>query len=101
MGAAVGRFANRIYVTSDNPRSEDPQAIIDEIMVGLQGKDHVTALVDRREAIETALASLAEDEVLVILGKGDETWQEIAGVKQPFDDRVVVREWLAKQSSGR
>jgi UDP-N-acetylmuramoyl-L-alanyl-D-glutamate--2,6-diaminopimelate ligase len=96
MGAAVGRFANRIYVTSDNPRSEDPQTINDEILEGLRGKANVTSIVDRREAIETAIASLHPDEVLVILGKGDEEYQEIDGVKHPFDDRVVVRETLAR-----
>jgi UDP-N-acetylmuramoyl-L-alanyl-D-glutamate--2,6-diaminopimelate ligase len=96
MGAAVGRFANRIYVTSANPRSEDPQAIIDEIMVGLQGKANVTTMVDRREAIETALASLHPGELLVILGKGDETFQEMGGKRYPFDDREVVRSALER-----
>jgi UDP-N-acetylmuramoyl-L-alanyl-D-glutamate--2,6-diaminopimelate ligase len=94
MGAMVGRFANRIYVTSDNPRSEDPIQIIEEILVGLRGKENVTAVPDRRQAIEMALASLRQGEVLVILGKGDEETQEIQGVKHPFDDRSVVRELL-------
>ncbi|MEJ2437389.1 MAG: UDP-N-acetylmuramoyl-L-alanyl-D-glutamate--2,6-diaminopimelate ligase [Sulfurovaceae bacterium] len=96
MGAVVGRFAKKIYVTSDNPRSEEPQAIIDEILVGLQGKENVTAIVERKEAIERALAELEGDETLLILGKGDEDYQEIKGVKHPFDDRVIVREILVQ-----
>jgi len=96
MGAMVGRFANHIYVTSDNPRSEDPIQIIEEILTGLRGKEHVTAVPDRRQAIALALEALQSDEALVILGKGDEEYQEIQGVKHPFDDREVVRELLAQ-----
>jgi UDP-N-acetylmuramoyl-L-alanyl-D-glutamate--2,6-diaminopimelate ligase len=95
MGAVAGRFAKKIYVTSDNPRSEDPEAIIGEILRGLKGKENVQAIIDRREAIERAIDELEEGEILLILGKGDEDYQEIAGVRHPFDDRVVVREILA------
>ena len=94
MGAVAGRFAKKIYVTSDNPRSEDPETIIREILQGLKGKENVYALVDRREAIEKALRELEEGEILLVLGKGDEDTQEIGGVKHPFDDREVVRELL-------
>jgi UDP-N-acetylmuramoyl-L-alanyl-D-glutamate--2,6-diaminopimelate ligase len=96
MGAVAGRFAKKIYVTSDNPRSEVPEMILEDILLGLTGKEHVTATPDRRLAIEMALNSLEEGEVLLILGKGDETYQEIKGVKHPFDDRVVVREILSR-----
>ena len=101
MGAMVGRFANRIYVTSDNPRSEDPIRIIEEVLVGLRGKENVTAVPDRRQAITLALESLKPGEALVILGKGDEEYQEIAGVKHPFDDRLVVRELLGLEGTER
>ena len=94
MGAVAGRFAKKIYVTSDNPRSEDPEAIIAEILAGLKGKENVHAVVDRREAIRRALSELEEGEILLVLGKGDEDTQEIAGEKHPFDDRKVVRELL-------
>ena len=97
MGAVAGRFAKKIYVTSDNPRSEDPQAIIEEILTGLKGKENVHAIVDRREAIQRAIDELEEGEILLILGKGDEDYQEIAGVKHPFDDREVVREILGRK----
>ena len=95
MGAAAGRYANKIYVTSDNPRDEVPEQILEDILVGLLGKDNVTACPDRKLAIKMALDAQEEGEVLLILGKGDEDYQEIAGLKHPFDDREVVRELLA------
>ncbi len=94
MGAVAGRFANKIYVTSDNPRDEVPEMILEDILVGLQGKEGVVATPDRRLAIKMAMESLKRDEVLLILGKGDEDYQEIKGVKHHFDDREVVRELL-------
>ena len=96
MGMVAGRFAKKIYVTSDNPRDEVLEMILEDILVGLVGKEHVTATPDRRLAIKMALDDLKEGEVLLILGKGDEDYQEIKGVKHPFDDREVVRELLAQ-----
>ena len=97
MGAVAGRYANKIYVTSDNPRDEIPEMILEDILVGLHGKEHVTATPDRRLAIKMALEALEKDEVLLVLGKGDEDYQEIKGVKHHFDDREVVRELLSEQ----
>jgi len=96
MGAVAGRYANKIYVTSDNPRDEVPEMILEDILLGLHGKDHVTATPDRRLAIRMALDALEKGEVLLILGKGDEDYQEIKGVKHHFDDREVVRELLGE-----
>ena len=97
MGAVAGRFAKKIYVTSDNPRDEVPEMILEDILVGLLGKDHVTATPDRRLAIKMALDELEDGDALLILGKGDEDYQEVKGVKHHFDDREVVRELLHKQ----
>ena len=94
MGAVAGRFAKKIYVTSDNPRDEVPEMILEDILIGLHGKDRVTATPDRKLAIKMALEDLEGDEALLILGKGDEDYQEIKGVKHPFDDRAIVRELL-------
>ena len=94
MGAVAGRFAKKLYITSDNPRSENPQDIINDILSGLKGKEGVKAIVDRREAIETALSELEDGEILLILGKGDESYQEVGEKKISFDDREVVREYL-------
>lgn len=96
MGAVAGRFASKIYVTSDNPRDEEPQTIINEILEGLKGKDNVKVFADRKEAIKTALIELKKGEALLILGKGDEDYQEIKGVKHHFDDREVVRKFLGQ-----
>ena len=94
MGAVAGRFAKKIYVTSDNPRDEVPEMILEDILIGLHGKDNVTATPDRKLAIKMALDDLEGDDALLILGKGDEDYQEIKGVKHHFDDREVVRELL-------
>lgn len=96
MGAMVERYAKKIVITSDNPRSEKPEAIINEILSGMKHKENLHVEQDRYKAIEKALKMQQKKEVLVILGKGDEDYQEIAGVKYPFDDRTVVRGLLAK-----
>src|SRR5262249_27776915 len=80
----------------DNPRTEDPAAIVEEIRVGvLAAGGDATVLVDRREAIREALHRARPGDVVLLAGKGHETYQEIAGVKHPFDDREVAREMLA------
>jgi UDP-N-acetylmuramoyl-L-alanyl-D-glutamate--2,6-diaminopimelate ligase len=93
MGEAATRLADRVIVTSDNPRSEDPEAIIDEILAGA-GPD-VEHHVERREAIELAIAGAGRGDVVVIAGKGHEQGQELdGGRKLPFDDASVAREVL-------
>ena len=94
MGLVAAKFAKKIYITSDNPRSEDPRKIIDEIAKPLSGKEGVYKIEDRKEAIERAISELEEGEVLLILGKGDEETIEIQGKKYPFDDREVAKEAL-------
>jgi UDP-N-acetylmuramoyl-L-alanyl-D-glutamate--2,6-diaminopimelate ligase len=93
MGAIAREHADHVIVTSDNPRSEDPQAIIDEILEGA-GRD-VDAYLDRREAIARAIAAAGAGDVVVIAGKGHEQGQEFEdGRKVPFDDVTVAREAL-------
>ena len=89
MGAAADRFADEIVVTSDNPRSEDPQEIIAQIKAGITRP--AVDLADRAQAIRYALMHAGEDDTVLICGKGHETEQEIAGVKHHFDDREEVR----------
>ena len=93
MGEVAARLADDVVVTSDNPRAEDPDAIIAEILAGI-GRP-VMVEPDRRTAIRTALARAGEADVVVIAGKGHEQGQETAGSTLPFDDRVVVLEALA------
>ncbi len=92
MGAVAAQRADHVIVTSDNPRSEDPLAIIQDILQGA-GVD-VEIDPDRRSAIRRAVSLASEGDVVVIAGKGHEQGQEAAGVVEPFDDRVVAREAL-------
>jgi UDP-N-acetylmuramoyl-L-alanyl-D-glutamate--2,6-diaminopimelate ligase len=108
MGEVGARLADVLIVTSDNPRSEDPEAIVAEIMAGASaaarpsGAPPVTADVDRRAAIERAVALAERGDVLVIAGKGHEQGQELAGgVKVPFDDVTVAREALGARVESR
>ena len=93
MGKACAKLADRLVVTSDNPRSEDPLKIIDAILGGIDGNRRQSIAVepDRKAAIELALREAGEGDVVIIAGKGHETTQEIKGVKHPFDDREIVR----------
>jgi len=97
MGAVAGRFAKKIYVTSDNPRDEIPEMILEDILLGLHGKECVVATPDRKLAIKMAIDELDDNDALLILGKGDEDYQEINGVKHHFDDREVARELLSEK----
>jgi len=96
MGAVAAKFAKKVYVTSDNPRSEAPETIIEDILSGIKDQSHTRAMVDRAFAIQEALKELEEGEALMILGKGDEDTMEIHGEKIHFDDREVVRALLAQ-----
>ena len=96
MGREAAEGADIVVVTSDNPRSEEPGAIIDAIVAGVPERlrGRVTTEPERRAAIGLGLAAAAPGDVVVIAGKGHETTQTVAGVARPFDDRVVARELL-------
>ena len=98
MAAVAAQLSDRVVFTSDNPRSEDPEKIILEMEVGVASEDYKKTLKisDRKEAIKTACMLLEDKDVLLIAGKGHETYQEIKGVKTQFDDRQVVQEILLK-----
>lgn len=94
MGAIAARLADEVVVTSDNPRSEDPEAIVAEILAGVE-RDDVRVEVDRRRAIGDAIALARDGDVVLIAGKGHEQGQELAGGRKlPFDDVTVAREAL-------
>lgn len=90
MGTAASRFADRLVLTSDNPRNEEPQEIIDAILEGVRGT-HPTVLPDRAAAIAHAIASAAPADVVLIAGKGHETYQEVVGQRLPFSDLYHAR----------
>ena len=92
MGRVASRLADVVIVTSDNPRSEEPLAIIEDVLQGAGTEVEIDP--DRRSAIATAVATARDGDVVLIAGKGHEQGQEIAGVVHPFDDRAVARELL-------
>jgi UDP-N-acetylmuramoyl-L-alanyl-D-glutamate--2,6-diaminopimelate ligase len=95
MGSIAERLADRVIVTSDNPRTEDPETIINEIFKGIQDRSKVRRIADRRQAIAAAIEELEPADILLIAGKGHEDYQIIGTTKLPFDDREVARENLA------
>ena len=102
MGRIAAQLADVAIVTSDNPRSEEPTAIIEEILSGIRDpgskiqnrRARIEVEPDRRKAISRVLELAQPGDVVLIAGKGHEPYQEIHGVKHPFDDRVVAREAL-------
>jgi UDP-N-acetylmuramyl tripeptide synthase len=95
MGRIAAALADDVVVTSDNPRSENPDAIIAEILAGIPAGTNAAALADRRAAIAEALRRARPGDVVLVAGKGHETEQVIAGVAHPFDDRAALRELFA------
>jgi UDP-N-acetylmuramoyl-L-alanyl-D-glutamate--2,6-diaminopimelate ligase len=94
MGRVASELADLAIVTSDNPRTENPGAIIDEILTGVVGPAEVEP--DRRAAIAKAIGEARAGDVVVIAGRGAEQYQDVAGRKLPFDDREVAREELRR-----
>ena len=98
MGKIAADLADFCVMTSDNPRTEDPKAIIDDILEGMQGtKTPMQVIVDRPEAIHWALAHAKKDDVIVLMGKGHETYQEVNHVKHHMDEREIVASFFSKK----
>jgi UDP-N-acetylmuramoyl-L-alanyl-D-glutamate--2,6-diaminopimelate ligase len=90
MGEIAARLADMAIATSDNPRTEDPERILDDIEAGMTGKPHYR-IVDRRAAIGQALELAREGDTILLAGKGHETYQVVGTTKEPFDEREIVR----------
>jgi UDP-N-acetylmuramoyl-L-alanyl-D-glutamate--2,6-diaminopimelate ligase len=103
MGNAAGRLSDLAVLTSDNPRGEDPMAIIREVELGLReiAGANYRSIADRREAIRFALSAASTGDTLILAGKGHETYQVIGNQTFDFDDRIVVRELLDELAAGR
>jgi UDP-N-acetylmuramoyl-L-alanyl-D-glutamate--2,6-diaminopimelate ligase len=101
MGEIASRLADRVVVTSDNPRSEQPQSIIDQIVAGARGA--VRCIPDRAAAIATAIREAESDDVILLAGKGHERWQEIGSTRLPFSDADIAQRCLQawQRSAGR
>jgi UDP-N-acetylmuramoyl-L-alanyl-D-glutamate--2,6-diaminopimelate ligase len=93
MGEISGTIADFTVITSDNPRTEEPQEIVNEIENGIKRtKGKYTVIVDRRDAIKYAINMATKKDIIVLAGKGHETYQEINGKKYPFDERLIIKE---------
>jgi UDP-N-acetylmuramyl-tripeptide synthetase len=99
MGAMAAQNADHIVVTSDNPRNEKPQAIANQILPGLAGHNAVLVQLDRAQAISDVILNAAAEDVVLIAGKGHETYQEIAGVRLAFSDQAVTAQGLRDRSA--
>ena len=95
MGKAASELADVAIVTSDNPRWEDPSAIIGDVLSGASGPAKLTVEGDRRQALSLAIQEAHDDDTILVAGKGHEAWQEIRGVRAPFDDTTICRQQLA------
>ncbi len=97
MGEISGKIADYTIITSDNPRTEQPQKIVEQIEEGMKKtKGKYEVIVDRTEAIEKAISMANKRDIIILAGKGHEPYQEINGVKYPFDERIIVREIIEK-----
>ena len=96
MAEIACKYSDRVILTSDNPRDEEPKAIIDDMEkgVGLVHAKKVLLITDRREAIKTACMLANERDIILVAGKGHETYQEIKGERFPFDDKKILAEML-------
>ncbi|MEP6512596.1 MAG: UDP-N-acetylmuramoyl-L-alanyl-D-glutamate--2,6-diaminopimelate ligase [Parafilimonas sp.] len=94
MAQVAAELSNRLILTSDNPRSEEPQTIIDDMEAGLNSsaKRKTISIAERKEAIKTAVSFANREDIILVAGKGHEKYQEIKGTKYPFDDKKVLRE---------
>lgn len=100
MGAIAAAQADRVVITSDNPRDEAPDTILAQILAGVVGHDDVDVIEDRRAAIRHAVREAAAGDVLLLAGKGHEDYQEVAGVRRPFSDLDEARAALAQRDGG-
>ena len=98
MGSIVAAEADLAVVTSDNPRTEDPDRIIDDVVEGMEGRAHLR-ITDRREAIGRAIGMLDDGDCLLLAGKGHETYQVIGAERSPFDEREIVADILGERAA--
>jgi UDP-N-acetylmuramoyl-L-alanyl-D-glutamate--2,6-diaminopimelate ligase len=96
MASIASELSDKVILTSDNPRNEDPDAILREMEVGVTAENYkkVLAITDRKQAIKTACQLAQPNDIILIAGKGHETYQEINGVRHDFDDMKIVKEIL-------
>jgi UDP-N-acetylmuramoyl-L-alanyl-D-glutamate--2,6-diaminopimelate ligase len=94
MGAAAAKYSDVVVLTSDNPRKEEPEAIMDDVLPGLKGIRRLVREPDRRRATQRALEMLGPEDALLVAGKGHEDYQIIGEKRYPYSDQHVIREYL-------
>ncbi|MNE13670.1 UDP-N-acetylmuramoyl-L-alanyl-D-glutamate--2,6-diaminopimelate ligase [compost metagenome] len=96
MGEIASELSDKVIITSDNPRDEEPEVIINEMEQGVapQNYKRVLTITDRKQAIKTACQLAQPNDIILIAGKGHETYQEIKGIRHDFDDMKIVKEIL-------
>jgi UDP-N-acetylmuramoyl-L-alanyl-D-glutamate--2,6-diaminopimelate ligase len=94
MGRVAEKYADKIYITSDNPRHEDPNSILNEIEAGISDKSKLKRIENREDAISQAIEQCTQDDILVIAGKGHEQYQQIGDKKWPFSDKAIAKKYL-------
>jgi UDP-N-acetylmuramoyl-L-alanyl-D-glutamate--2,6-diaminopimelate ligase len=99
MASEAVKSSSKVILTSDNPRDEDPQSIIDQMMEGVAFAERIKVLTipDRREAIRTACTIARSGDIVLVAGKGHETYQEVKGKRIHFDDREIIKEFFDQQ----
>ena len=95
MGKIASEMSKKIFITSDNPRNEDPFEIIKEIKAGIS-KDNYEVIENRKEAIKKAIEETEDNAVILIAGKGHESYQEINGIRNHFSDKEIAEKYLSK-----
>jgi UDP-N-acetylmuramoyl-L-alanyl-D-glutamate--2,6-diaminopimelate ligase len=96
MGAYAERWADELIITNDNPRSEDPELIAQQILAGMKEPQRACVQLDRELAIVQALSQARADDVVVIAGKGHEDYQLLGNISVPFSDQKIVKRWLGE-----
>ena len=99
MAAAAEMYAQQIVLTSDNPRSEDPETILHDMYAGLKAPQSASKIIDRAQAITQAVQNAHPSDLILIAGKGHETYQEINGVKHPFSDQSLAQQAINNRST--
>ena len=94
MAQAAEAFADRVMITSDNARSEDPQAIIDDVLAGLSIPEQAQSNIDRISAIKQVVAQAKPQDIILLAGKGHETYQEVAGKRLNYDERALAMQLM-------
>jgi UDP-N-acetylmuramoyl-L-alanyl-D-glutamate--2,6-diaminopimelate ligase len=100
MAAAAEQYAQHVVLTSDNPRSEEPQTILNQMLTGLRNAAKAIVISDRAQAIAHTVQHARPQDVVLVAGKGHEDYQEISGVKHPFSDVQHARDALTQRSKG-